>query len=281
MIFSRKHQQYGVTLVELIVVIAITSIIGAVVAVFIRRPVEGYADAARRASLTDEADTALRRITRDLRLALPNSVRVYGGNQFVEFIETSGGGRYRAEVASSGPPGNALDFSTVTLPKTFDVIGPAFTPPVTGRELVVYNLFSTGSTSNAYHGDNRATITGQSGITLTITPTISFPFPETSPAKRFHIVTGPVTYGCVSGQLRRYWGYPYSQNPPGGSAPPGGAQSAVLASNVGECEFVYAAGALTERIGTVSIILQINSTSAGGGLERVRMFQQAQVSNVP
>jgi MSHA biogenesis protein MshO len=49
MIFFRKDQQYGVTLVELIVVIAITSIIGAVVAVFIRRPVEGYADAARRA----------------------------------------------------------------------------------------------------------------------------------------------------------------------------------------------------------------------------------------
>ena len=53
----------GVTLIELIVVIAITGIVGAAVAVFIRRPVEAYADAARRAALTDEADTALRRIT--------------------------------------------------------------------------------------------------------------------------------------------------------------------------------------------------------------------------
>jgi hypothetical protein len=62
---------------------------------------------------------------------------------------------------------------------------------------------------------------------------------------------------------------------------PAGGSSAVLAGNVGECQFVYTAGALTERIGTVSIILQINSVSAGGGFERVRMFQQAQVSNAP
>lgn len=267
----------GVTLVELIVVIAITSIIAAVVAVFIRRPVEGYADAARRASLTDEADTAMRRMARDLRLALPNSVRVYGGGQFVEFIETSGGGRYRAEPDSGGG-GDTLDFSAADT--TFDVIGPV--PALAaGNHIVVYNLFNTGTVSNAYHGGNRAVFTGLAAPTITVAPVVTLPFPEPSPAKRFHVVTGPVTYGCVGGQLLRYWGYAYSQEAPGGAVPPAGGSSAVLAGNVGECQFVYTAGALTERIGTVSIILQINSVSAGGGLERVRMFQQAQVSNAP
>ena len=56
--------------------IAIVGIIGAMVAVFIRSPVQSYVDSARRAELGDVADTALRRIIRDLRLALPNSVRV-------------------------------------------------------------------------------------------------------------------------------------------------------------------------------------------------------------
>lgn len=268
------HRMKGVTLVELIVVIAITSIIAAVVAVFIRRPVEGYADAARRASLTDEADTALRRMTRDLRLALPNSVRVYGGGQFVEYIETSGGGRYRAEPDSGGG-GDTLDFSAAD--SSFDVLGPS---PVlaTGNQIVVYNLYNTGTTSNAYFGDNRAALTSTAAPPVAIASKL---FPEPSPAKRFHVVTGPVTYGCVGGQLLRYWGYPYSQEAPGAAVPPAGGSSAVLAGNVGGCQFVYTAGALTERIGTVSIVLQIDSIPAGGGLERVRMFQQAQVSNAP
>jgi MSHA biogenesis protein MshO len=271
---SLLRKMMGVTLVELIVVIAITSIIAAVVAVFIRRPVEGYADASRRASLTDEADTALRRMTRDLRLALPNSVRVYGGGQFVEFIETSGGGRYRAEPDSGGG-GDTLDFSAAD--SSFDTIGPA--PSLAaGNQIVVYNLYSSGPVSNAYAGDNRAVLTSTAAPPIAIAPKL---FPEPSPAKRFHVVTGPVTYGCVGGQLLRYWAYSYSQDPPGGPVPPAGGNSAVLAGNVGECQFVYTTGALTERIGTVSIILQIDSVSAGGGLERVRMFQQAQVSNAP
>ncbi len=60
----------------MIVVIAITGVLAAAVAVFIKNPVEGYVDAVRRADLTDLADTALRRMTRDVRTALPNSLRV-------------------------------------------------------------------------------------------------------------------------------------------------------------------------------------------------------------
>ena len=263
----------GVTLIELVVVIAITSIIAATVALFIRRPVEGYADAARRAALTDEADTALRRMTRDLRLALPNSVRVDGSGKFVEFIATTGGGRYRAEVDSGGG-GNILDFSAADA--AFDVIGPVPTLAA-GNHVVVYNLYNTGTVSNAYSGDNRAAYVSTAAPTINIASTL---FPEPSPAKRFHVVSGPVTYGCTGGQLIRYSGYAYNAAQ---VAPPVGGSSAVLAGNVdvGECQFVYTAGALTERIATVSIILQINSTSAGGGVERVRMFQQAQVSNAP
>src|SRR5690349_19041624 len=76
---TMKHvvrHQGGVTLIEMIVVILITGIIGSMVVVFMRRPVDGYLDTARRAELSDIADTALRRISRDLRRALPNSVRV-------------------------------------------------------------------------------------------------------------------------------------------------------------------------------------------------------------
>jgi len=273
------RRNLGVTLVELIVVIAITGIVAAAVALFIRRPVEGYADAARRAALTDEADTALRRITRDLRLALPNSVRVDGSGKFVEYIETTGGGRYRAELDSGGG-GNPLDFTAADT--TFDVLGPMPTLAA-GNGIVVYNLYSTGTTSNAYFGDNRANYSSVSAPTITITAVTSLPFPAPSPGKRFHVVSGPVTYGCVGSQLLRYSGYAYNAAQ---VAPPVGATTtAVLAANVNTgpsgCQFVYSANALTESIGTVSMVLQIDSLAASGATEKVRMFQQAQVSNLP
>ena len=69
-----RTRNCGFTLIEAIVVIVITGIIASMVAVFIRTPVDGYLDAERRAGLTDIADTAVRRMARDIRLALPNSV---------------------------------------------------------------------------------------------------------------------------------------------------------------------------------------------------------------
>jgi MSHA biogenesis protein MshO len=270
------NPQRGVTLIELVMVIVVTGIIAAGVAVFIQRPVEGYIDAGRRATLTDEADTALRRITRDLRTALPNSVRVDPSGRFIEFIETVGGGRYRAELDSIGG-GQILDFTAADT--TFDVLGPV--PPLSaGNHIVVYNLFSTGTVSNAYQGSNRASFVSVAAPTITIAPVISLPFPEPSLAKRFHVVTGPVTYGCVGTQLLRYSGYAYNTAQ---VAPPAGGSSAVLAANIdaAACNFAYAEGSLGERTGTVSMILQLNSLAAGGATERVRLFQQAQINNSP
>src|SRR5882762_9279670 len=70
------RSERGVTLIEMVIVISITAIIAGAVSVFISRPVEGYADAARRAEMSDIADTALRRMTRDVRTAVPNSIRI-------------------------------------------------------------------------------------------------------------------------------------------------------------------------------------------------------------
>jgi MSHA biogenesis protein MshO len=262
--------QRGVTLIELVVVIVVTGILAAGVALFLQRPMEGYIDAGRRATLTDEADTTLRRITRDLRNALPNSVRVDASGKFIEYIETTSGGRYRADLSSTGS-GDILDFTTTDT--SFDVLGP---PPATGTAIVVYNLFNSGITSNAYSADNRTALTSV-GSTVVFTSKL---FPASSPARRFHIVSGPVTYGCTGGQLLRYSGYAYNEPQ---VAPPTGGSSAVLAASVdaGECSFSYTAGSLSERTGTVTIVLQINSTAAGGGVEKVRMFQQVQIGNAP
>ena len=55
----------GFTLVEVIMVIVITGIIASFVGVFIKGAIDAYVDSARRAELSDVADTAVRRISRD------------------------------------------------------------------------------------------------------------------------------------------------------------------------------------------------------------------------
>ena len=268
----------GVTLIEMIVVIAITGIIAAAVAMFIRRPVEGYVDAVRRAELSDIADTALRRMTRDLRTALPNSIRITespGGSGifYLEYLQTSGGARYRAELDSGGL-GDILDFAAVDT--SFDVIGPM--PVLAGGEsAVVYNLSSSGSTANAYSGDNRAEIDvpASAGKIVLQLPGKQFPF--ASPGKRFQVVQYPVTYECnpTAGAqtLRRYWGYAIAAAQPT-AAGLGGASNALLATNVTGCAFTY--NELTQRSGLVKLILQVSRDN-----ETVRLFQEAHINNVP
>ncbi|PTT75233.1 type II secretion system protein, partial [Pelomonas sp. HMWF004] len=63
--------QSGFTLIEAVMVIAITGVVLAVVSVFILPATTAYFDSVARARLVDQADTALRRIARDLSQALP------------------------------------------------------------------------------------------------------------------------------------------------------------------------------------------------------------------
>ena len=274
-------RERGVTLIEMVIVIAITAIIAGAVAVFISRPVEGYADAARRAEMTDIADTALRRITRDLRTALSNSIRITcvpsgcaaGSVYYLEYLQSSGGGRYRTEYDSGGL-GDTLDFTNPLGDSSFDVIGPMPTLAA-GDSIVIYNLVASGTTANAYVGDNRAAVNVGASTPTTIALTAAKKFPFPSPGKRFQVVQSAVTYACnpVTGELRRYWGYGIVDPQP---TPPAIGSNALLATGVTACSFTYVTSGAAQRMGVVMLSLKIQQ-----GLESIQLFQQVHVTNVP
>ena len=101
----RAQRQAGFTLIELVVTLVVTAIVVGFMSMFIAAPIRGFADQACRSRLVDAADTALRRMERDVRRALPNSIRTTSsaGVVALELLSTVDGGRYRAQ-----PPGSAL-----------------------------------------------------------------------------------------------------------------------------------------------------------------------------
>jgi len=270
------RQVAGFTLIEMIMAITITGIVAGMVAVFIRAPVEGYVDSVRRAELTDTADVALRRIARDVRLALPNSLRVTaaGGVNYIEFVMTRSGGRYR-DPADGSTAGDFLSFTSAA-DTTFDVLGPL--PAMAVNDfIVIYNLGVPGS--DAYAGNNRAQIAGVAGNTITLAAN---PFavqtpPLPSPSARFQVVPGgeqAVTYACpqvAAGNLTRHWGYGFNA----AQAVPAGGNSALLATNA-TCEVDYLSAA-TGRNGLLYVRLTL--TDASG--ESAVLFQQIHVDNAP
>lgn len=275
---TRAYSQHlGFTLIEMVVVIVITGVIAASVAVFLRLPVQGYVDAARRAEISDIADTSLRRMVRDIRLALPNSVRVTDGGKTLELLLTRTGGRYRTEGTGF------LDFSLATT--SFAQLGPLSNglgmTIVAGDKLVIYNLGITGA--DTYAGDNSADIISVNNSAPN-EPVFNFSakkFPFESPDARFQVVAGPVSYVCdtAAGTLTRYSAYPLD---PANPAQPtaailaaSSAQRALAANNVAACGFSYTPG-VTARSGVAGLSLKISLKG-----ESVQLYQEAHVSNVP
>ena len=271
----QARRSHGFTLIELVIVITLLGIVGAMVAVFMKKPIDAYVSTGRRAGLADLADTATRRMARDIRSALPNSLRA-AGNQCVEFIPTKTGGRYRAETSSTGT-GDILDFSATDT--SFDVFGnlgalPASQRPAAGDLLVVYNLGIPGS--DAYNLDNVSTITAVSNASPVSSISIGAKqFPLASGSHRFQVVPAAekvVSYVCSAGKLYRFANYAYAAT---SSCQTPTATTPVLASGLSSCNFVYNGSDLQRNA-----LVQLSLVFSDSG-ESVSLYHEVHVNNTP
>jgi len=283
----RKSRAF--TLIELVMVIVILGILSTILVNILRGPLTAYVDVQRRANLIDIAETALQRMTREIRLALPNSIRATSTS--IEFLRTVDGGRYRRLPDGTNnnvctmPDTDKIKLNSAT--DCFEVMGslvnlPA--APATGSNqddcqnqnalcLVIFNTGQTGA--NAYDLDNIAAISAITTNSITFDNSGDVPgfqFPYASPRQRFQIVDTPVSFFCAGGNITRYSDYEIKTT----TVPTDGTAN-LLIDNLTACDMSYDPGSST-RAALVTISLTVSDPDSG---ESVSLLQQAHVDNQP
>jgi MSHA biogenesis protein MshO len=273
---AKRGIHQGFTLIEVILVIVLVGILSAVLVVFIVSPFQAARDMERRANLVDAADLALNRMSREIRSALPNSVRVHNSGH-IEFINTVTGGRYRRLPS---PGGTEEIFVPSQTAGTFDIPGllldwENISESAPGGDCGVgtghcLSIFNTGQSAayDAYRGGNIAPLTAASANALSYDGS---GFSGHSPRQRFFVFDSPVSYVCSAGALRRFANYGL-----GAGAPTFAAGSGTLVvDRVSGCSFTYTPGTASRR-GVVSMRLDLEEEG-----EHVFLMVQAQVLNTP
>ncbi|HET6473421.1 MAG TPA: type II secretion system protein [Pseudomonadales bacterium] len=254
----------GFTLIELVVVITVMAILSVGAATFIGDATDGYAATVRRSELGGTARLAAERITRELRVALPNSVRVTGG--CLEFIPTEGGSTY-------------LTLPVSTVGTTFDVVAP-IDPSSAGARIAVFpdtaaTVYAIGaagviSPSAAFSAPDANNV-------VHVTLSSAHRFPIESPSRRFYLLRTPVSYCVDQNRLWRYQGYGFSVTQPTVAGLPTSepGRSPIGEDVVSPAPFALSGATLT-RNAEIALDLQFQD-----GNDVLRFQHTVQLRNVP
>lgn len=271
---SYKKSRGGFTLIELIMVIALAGTIAVMISIVMSRPFQGFADQSRRAELTDLAAMALNRMARDVRLAVPNSLR--SDNGALELLRAPVGGRYRANLVDGhyqDPP--ACPAEPCRIP---------FAGPLPLNELslpaslwmVIYNVGGSGAGNGIWsqQDDTSSVITPKITIGLTgdnLELALSgFRFRYSSPQHRFYLADKVIGYRCQNGRLLRAefdsleLSYDYAN-----------AASIVDRVDCAASSFTYGPGDNT-RNGLATLRLTLNEAG-----ETISLLRQVHIDNAP
>ena len=268
----------GFTLIELILVIVLVGIIAGVVAPAIRQAAQAYADMRSRAELIAKGRLAVQRLAKEVREAVPNSVREVDGRG-IEFLAFREAGRYVDATDDFGDAFSDEDrrFVPGKEMEALYILDPEYTFE-DGDVLVIGN----SEPPDLDDGDTYATVTGDSATTEgeddtedgRIIEFDSHKFPRRSAANRYYIADRTVEMGLDGDGLR--W------HEKGGSGFLGEYDGEgdwsdgdpLLIDGVTDLELDYDAGT-RYRGGIVKLDLELTD-----GDESVRLYHEIHVRNI-
>lgn len=205
MAFMRKSVR-GFTLVEMVTVIIVLGILVVGVSSFIIFGTRIFVESSSVDQVLSQSRFAVERMTRDLRNALPNSVRLLTntttGFQCIEFVPIEASTTYLSVPIAPNP---AAGSGTVVLDNTASKI-------TTNQYVWIYPLTNSDVYDNARQKRTQIKSITILNNQINLTFNASFRFAEASPRQRIYFAANPVSY-CFEREaanravLRRYSTY--------------------------------------------------------------------------
>lgn len=205
-----SKKQHGFTLIELVTVMVILGVLATSITTFIRFGTQSYTDAADREELISTARFVVERLNREVRNALPNSMRVISttAKQCLEFIPIA-----RSAVYLDIPVAPEPASKTITLAPFASVL------VTNSSRIAIYALNSNDiyDTTNGVIADFESLVPdyeksdlSDSSAPVVLTLNTSAQFRADSPTSRLYFIENPVAYCLESGNLYRYNNYQHS-----------------------------------------------------------------------
>lgn len=256
----------GFTLIELVVVMVIFGIIAAMGSGFVVSSVTAYNQAAERNKLVARSQAVVERMSRQLRIALPHSLRVSASGSCIEFMQITGGANYQGilpDMSNGAPAVSVIN----TAPFTLSLGGGLH---VAVGAMLDAEIYSTSSSAS------RASVSALIGAPITqINVSSPHRFIRNSINERVYVMEDPERF-CVLGS--KIWHYSHYGLDTGAlsDGSPGG-DSALMSDDVVPGAPSFALSPATESRNTlIEIKFSIRRND-----ESLKIEHQVQVRNVP
>jgi MSHA biogenesis protein MshO len=196
-----KKTTRGFTLIEMIAVIVILSILAAMGGAFVIESTKSYQSSQTRTRLVNTGRQAIERMSRQLRIALPYSVRITNSNQCVEFMPIASGGSYLGiENANGTFSGFLPDLLNGSAGLAILRVSPHTIDFGTAQFVSVGAM-----AANEVYGVNpgsRAALASRSSTQLTLAAARIWQ--RNSVNKRFYLLNNPQAFCVINNELRFY-----------------------------------------------------------------------------
>ncbi|MDO3383004.1 PilW family protein [Gilvimarinus algae] len=245
----------GFTLIELITVIVIVAVVAVIGTQFIVSAMESYQLTQNRARLAATGRQAIERISRQIRAAMPYSLRATNTDNCVQFMPLAAGGFYRQPVPTDTPV-SSLSTSPYTI--DFDT-----------ADYIAIGALSAGE----LYGTSPRSL---AAVTATAPTSVSFAshtWQRNSESQRFYLVGRPQAFCLVAGELRFY----QDLDPAGDNVSTGAPYSLLARNAVASATPAFVVSGNTAEN---NFRVTLNLGFAEGG-EQVDFFQEVALRNVP